>query len=106
MGYSFIALMTDYLSEQFYSELYAHGVDLTKPDEVIKVKSKIFADLTPIIQQEEVAYSVFEDISQTPAWKNLVRLMGHLVKNSLDAIERHAKHSKHTWDVAKGKMKL
>ena len=53
-----------------------------------------------------MAYSVFEDISQTPAWKNLVRLMGHLVKNSLDAIERHAKHSKHTWDVAKGKMKL
>jgi hypothetical protein len=58
------------------------------------------------VQQEEVAYLVFDDISLLPAWKNLVRLLGNCIKSTLDAIERHAKHSKHTWDVAKGRMKL
>ena len=56
MGFTLIALMTDYVFKLFSKELASQGLDLTLALSVSRVKGKIFDDLTPIAPQEEVTY--------------------------------------------------
>lgn len=60
----------------------------------------------PIPEQDEVAFQGFEDVLDGALWKYLLTLLDEAIKAILDAIKRHSKLSKQTWDVAKGRLKL
>lgn len=59
MGYSLIAIMTDYLFSKFHEEFAAQG-DLSKPENCTRIKMMIFQDLLPITEQPDVNYKVFD----------------------------------------------
>ena len=71
----------------------------------MKVKGKIMQDLMPI-SDDYVLFSDFKDVRESADWKMLISKMRNLIDNTLTAVERHAKLSKHTYDIAKGKDQL
>jgi hypothetical protein len=107
MGYTLIAILTDFLFGLFGDEFTAKGADLKKPAVVKSIKAKIYSDLMPISQQTtHIGYDVFAEVASSEEWANLLRLLDLTFKSTLIAIDRHSKQSRVAWDDYKGKVRL
>jgi hypothetical protein len=60
LGFTFIALCTDFLTEMFLEEIKESGISINDEANLVRIKYKLFTDLTPIPDQDDVNYQSFE----------------------------------------------
>ena len=75
IGYTFVALMTDYLFDMYKVELERiEGKKITKKVDIARIKETIFRDLMPI-SDTYVQYKDFEAVSKRSEWANMISKM-------------------------------
>ena len=89
IGYTFIAMFTDYIFELYKVELERReGKKLTAKAEITRVKEEIFQDLMPI-NDDYVRYTDFEAFYKRSEWRALVSKMSAMISKTLEAIKAH-----------------
>jgi len=75
IGYTFVALMTDYIFDMYKVEMERiEGKSLTKSADIARVKQNMFADLMPI-SDTFVKYKDFEVASKRSEWTGMISKM-------------------------------
>ena len=60
LGFTFIALCTDFLTDMFLNEIKETGISINDEATLVKIKYRLFNDLTPIPDQDDVNYQSFD----------------------------------------------
>ena len=89
MGYTMIALYTDYIFDLYRVELERlEGFEIKTANDVALVKGNMFRDLLPIAD-DYVQYEDFARVSKRPDWAKLVQNIGRLIGKTLEAVKAH-----------------
>ena len=75
IGYTFVALMTDYLFDMYKVELERiEGKKITKKVDIARIKETMFRDLMPI-SDTYVQYKDFEAVTKRSEWGSMISKM-------------------------------
>lgn len=89
MGYSLIALFTDYVYDLYKPELERiNGTALTRLEDILKCKNAVFQNLLPI-SDDYVLYYDFERVVKRNEWSRLKQSVRNLIARSLEAVKQH-----------------
>lgn len=89
MGYTIIALMTDFLFDLYKQEMErTDGKRLVVAADIARVKQDIFADLMPIAD-DYVLYKDFSQVNKRSEWKQLITKIRNFINKTLESIQAH-----------------
>ena len=89
LGYTMVALFTDYVFDLYKPELERiEGIALTQAADIARVKESMFQDLMPI-NDDYVLYKDFAKINKRSEWSRLLQTIRNLIARALEAIKQH-----------------
>lgn len=72
LGYTLVALFTDYVFELYKPELERiEGITLNRTADILRVKENMFQDLMPI-SDDYVKYNDFAKVCKRSEWQHLI----------------------------------
>jgi len=89
IGYTLVALMTDYLFDLYKVELERiEGHKISKSVDIARVKQGMFEDLMPI-SDTYVKYEDFKVASKRSEWSGMISKMRVMIMKTIETIKAH-----------------